>query len=182
MAEHPCNSVCTRPSRLVIRTRHGYLAQVTTPQPRAGCLAKRSPGREAHQPMKQPNLQITMFRLRRAMAPLALLAALAAAPAVAGQSQATLESGISSSTAKEGALSAAIQTDSHKIDGFQGSIDDLQGRLSALESSLAVEHEVLERLRSQLKAASRAQTSTAFSPASRRSSEPSCLRTLHSNR
>ena len=76
-----------------------------------------------------------------------------AAPALAGQSQGALENGISSSTAKEGALGAAIQADSHKIDGFQGSIDDLQGRLSALESSLTVERKLLERLRSQLKAA-----------------------------
>jgi hypothetical protein len=96
---------------------------------------------------------ISFLRLRHAVASLALLAALAAAPALAGQSQSALESGISSSTAKEGALGASIRADSHRIDGFQGSIDDLQGRLSALESSLAVEHAVLERLRSQLKGA-----------------------------
>jgi len=89
-------------------------------------------------------------RLRHAAALLALPAALAAAPALAGQSQGSLESGISSSTAKEGTLSEAIKADSHQIDGFQGSIDDLQGRLSALESSLAIEREVLDRLRSQL--------------------------------
>src|ERR1700722_14730113 len=90
------------------------------------------------------------LRLRHAAALLMLPAALAAAPALAGQSQGSLESGISSSTAKEGALSEAIKADSHQIDGFQGSIDDLQGRLSALESSLAIEREVLDRLRSQL--------------------------------
>lgn len=78
---------------------------------------------------------------------------MATAPALAGQSQGALESGISSSTAKEGSLSAAIRADSHQIDGFQGSIEDLQGRLSALESSLAIEREVLDRLRSQLGAA-----------------------------
>jgi peptidoglycan hydrolase CwlO-like protein len=81
---------------------------------------------------------------------LALLVATAAAPALAGQSQGALESGISSSTAKEGSLSAAIKADSRKIDGFQGSIDDLRARLSALEASLAVERELLERLRGQL--------------------------------
>lgn len=90
------------------------------------------------------------IRLRHAAALLALPAALATAPALAGQSQGSLESGISSSTAKEGSLSEAIKADSHQIDGFQGSIDDLQGRLSALESSLAIEREVLNRLRSQL--------------------------------
>jgi peptidoglycan hydrolase CwlO-like protein len=91
--------------------------------------------------------------VRHAIALLGLLAAAAAGPALAGQSQGALESGISSSTAREGALGAAIQADSHRIDGFQGSIDDLQGRLSALESSLTVERELLERLRSRLKAA-----------------------------
>jgi hypothetical protein len=103
--------------------------------------------------MKPRNLQIPALRLRHAVAPLALLAALAAAPALAGQSQGALESGISSSTAKEGALSTAIQADSHEIDGFQGSIDNLQARLSALESSLSIERELLDRLKSQLKAA-----------------------------
>jgi hypothetical protein len=96
---------------------------------------------------------LSSVRVRYAIALLVLLGGLACAPALAGQSQGALESGISSSTAKESALSAAIQADSHKIDGFQGSIEDLQGRLSALESSLAVEHRVLERLRSQLRAA-----------------------------
>jgi peptidoglycan hydrolase CwlO-like protein len=93
------------------------------------------------------------IRLRHAVALLGLLAAAAAAPALAGQSQGALENGISSSTAKEGALSAAIAGDSHKIEGFQGSINDLQGRLSALESSLTFERELLERLKAQLKAA-----------------------------
>jgi len=103
--------------------------------------------------MKTRKPPTSFLRLRHAGTLLALLAALAATPALAGQSQSALESGISSSTAKEGTLGAAIQADSHQIDGFQGSIDDLQGRLSALESSLAIEHEVLERLRSQLKGA-----------------------------
>jgi peptidoglycan hydrolase CwlO-like protein len=103
--------------------------------------------------MKPRSLQIPPVRLRYAAALLVLLAASVAAPALAGQSQGALESGISSSTAKEGALSAAIQADSHQIDGFQGSIDDLQSRLSALESSLAIEREVLDKLRVQLGAA-----------------------------
>jgi hypothetical protein len=92
-------------------------------------------------------------RPRHVLALLALLAAFAAAPALAGQSQQALESGISSSTAKEGSLSAEIKADSHQIDGFQGSIEDLQARLSALESSLTIERELLERLRGQLKGA-----------------------------
>jgi uncharacterized coiled-coil protein SlyX len=103
--------------------------------------------------MKMSHFHLPVVRLRHAVALLALLAAAAAAPALAGQSQGTLESGISSSTAKEGALGAAIASDSRTIDGFQGNIDDLQGRLSALESSLAVERELLEHLKAQLGAA-----------------------------
>ena len=103
--------------------------------------------------MRFPDLQLRSIRPRYAVALLTLLVALAASPALGGQSQGALENGISSSTAKESALKAAIQADSHKIDGFQGSIDDLHARLSALESSLAVERELLERLRSQLRVA-----------------------------
>jgi peptidoglycan hydrolase CwlO-like protein len=103
--------------------------------------------------MKINDFHPARIRLRQAGVLLVLLGAVAAAPALAGQSQGTLESGISSSTAKEGSLGAAIHADSHRINGFQGSIDNLQGRLSALESSLAVERELLERLRGQLKTA-----------------------------
>jgi septal ring factor EnvC (AmiA/AmiB activator) len=103
--------------------------------------------------MRLPDLQPRSLRPRHALALLALLGLAAAAPALGGQSQGALESGISSSTAKEGALGAAIRADSHKIDSFQGSIADLHARLSALESSLAFERELLERLRSRLKGA-----------------------------
>jgi hypothetical protein len=92
-------------------------------------------------------------RLRYALALLALLAAAAAAPALAGQSQGALESGISSSTAKASALSAEIQADSKKIDGFQGSIEDLKARLGALETTLGVEKALLNRLEAQLASA-----------------------------
>jgi peptidoglycan hydrolase CwlO-like protein len=103
--------------------------------------------------MKIRHLHLPPLRLRHVLALLALLAAAAAAPALAGQSQGALESGISSSTAKESALGAEIRADSHQINGFQGSIDDLQARLSALESSLTIERELLERLKGQLKGA-----------------------------
>ncbi len=103
--------------------------------------------------MKITRPHLPQLRLRYALTVLALLPAAAAAPALAGQSQGSLESSIGSSTAKASSLSAEIQADSGKIDGFQGSIDDLQGRLSALESSLAIEHELLDRLQSRLKTA-----------------------------
>jgi uncharacterized coiled-coil protein SlyX len=92
---------------------------------------------------------------RRLAVSLALLASAVAAPALAlaSQSQGELESGISASSSKESALKAAIQADAQRIDGFQGSIDDLHARLSALESSLAFERGLLERLKSQLHSA-----------------------------
>jgi septal ring factor EnvC (AmiA/AmiB activator) len=97
--------------------------------------------------------KLPSVRLRYALASLALLAATAAAPALAGQSQGALENGISSSKAKESRLSAEIQADSSKIDGFQGSIDDLKARLDALETTLGVEKDLLNRLKAQLASA-----------------------------
>ena len=101
--------------------------------------------------MKRTDLRA--IRLRHAIALLALLATAAAAPALAGQSQGALESGISASSAKEGTVSAGIRADSQKIAGFQGSIEDLRARLSALEESLATERNLLDHLRSQLSSA-----------------------------
>ncbi|HTD58735.1 MAG TPA: hypothetical protein VK672_07550 [Solirubrobacteraceae bacterium] len=103
--------------------------------------------------MRLRDFQPASIRLRYASALLVLLVAIAAAPALAGHSQGALESGIASSTSKEGAVSAAIQADSHKINGFQGSIDDLHARLSALEASLTFERRLLEKLKAQLRAA-----------------------------
>lgn len=95
----------------------------------------------------------TPVRARYACALLALFATAVATPALAGQSQGTLENGISTSSAREGSVSAGIRADSQKIAGFQGNIGDLQARLSALETSLATERRLLSHLRSQLKAA-----------------------------
>jgi peptidoglycan hydrolase CwlO-like protein len=84
---------------------------------------------------------------------LAVAVALAVGPGAAGGSQGSLEGRIAASGAREGELRSGIGADAHQIDGFQGSIDDLQTRLSALESSLAVERRVLASLRSELRAA-----------------------------
>jgi hypothetical protein len=95
----------------------------------------------------------------RALAPVLLaIAIVIAAPILAGgvaagSTPGALEGGIAASRAHEGQLSAGIGADTHQIEGFQGSINDLQTRLSALESSLAIEHNVLAGLRSQLGAA-----------------------------
>ncbi len=82
-----------------------------------------------------------------------LIAAFSAGPALAGQSQGALESGISASMEREGALNSGIQSDTSKIDSFQGSIDDLKARLDALETSLHIERELLDRVKAQLSTA-----------------------------
>jgi peptidoglycan hydrolase CwlO-like protein len=84
---------------------------------------------------------------------LTLAATVAAGSVAVGSSPGTLEGRLAATQAREGALSAGIHHDTQRIEGFQGSIDDLQTRLGALESSLAVERSVLASLRSQLSAA-----------------------------
>lgn len=96
---------------------------------------------------------INLARARRTLAWLALALGLIATPALAGQSQGELEHGISAANSRDGELNAGIAADSHAIAGFQGSIDDLQARLSALETSLAYEQGLLSRLKSQLRSA-----------------------------
>lgn len=80
----------------------------------------------------------------------ALLLAGLSGSALGGQSQGELEHGISAANSHEGELNAGIAADSRKIEGFQGSIDDLHARLSALETSLAYEQGLLSRLKTQL--------------------------------
>jgi peptidoglycan hydrolase CwlO-like protein len=104
-----------------------------------------------------------MRRLRRSSsAPLVVLAVVLAAvvagmaavgPIAAGSTPGTLEGRIAASQAHEGQLHSGISADTHQIAGFQGSIDDLQTRLNALESSLAIERRLLASLRSQLHSA-----------------------------
>ena len=87
-----------------------------------------------------------------AVAALATVAAVAG-PGAIGATSHSLESRIAASQAREGELRSGVGADTHQIEGFQGNIDDLQTRLSALESSLSVERNVLSSLRSQLGAA-----------------------------
>jgi hypothetical protein len=81
------------------------------------------------------------------------LAATIAVGSVAASTPGSLEERISSSREHEGRLRDGIGADSHQIDGFRGSIDDLQTRLSALETSLSVERNLLASIRSQLSVA-----------------------------
>jgi peptidoglycan hydrolase CwlO-like protein len=82
---------------------------------------------------------------------LAIAVTVVAAPhAAVGSTPGALEGGISASQAREGQLHSGIGADTHQIEGFQGSIDDLQTRLNALESSLALERSQLLSLKSKL--------------------------------
>jgi peptidoglycan hydrolase CwlO-like protein len=74
-------------------------------------------------------------------------------PGAVGSTSGSLEDRIAASRAREGELRSGVGADTHRIEGFQGSIDDLRTRLSALESSLSVERGVLSSLRAQLRAA-----------------------------
>jgi peptidoglycan hydrolase CwlO-like protein len=100
-----------------------------------------------------------MSRSPRPLIALAVVLATAAAgmaalgPIAAGSTPGTLESRIAASQAREGEVRSGIGADTHQIEGFQGSISDLQTRLDALESSLAIERRLLASLRSQLRAA-----------------------------
>ncbi|HEY2140780.1 MAG TPA: hypothetical protein VGG98_01820 [Solirubrobacteraceae bacterium] len=79
------------------------------------------------------------------------IAVTALAPhAAVGSTPGTLESRISASQSHEARLHSGIGADTHQIQGFQGSIDDLQTRLSALESALALERSQLLDLKSKL--------------------------------
>jgi peptidoglycan hydrolase CwlO-like protein len=100
------------------------------------------------------------FRPRRAGALACVIVATIAAIviaggplAAAGSTSGTLESRIAASQARAGKLHSGIGADTRQIEGFQGTIDDLQTRLGALESSLDVERDLLASLRSQLRAA-----------------------------
>jgi peptidoglycan hydrolase CwlO-like protein len=110
-----------------------------------------------------PRFSHHMRRLRRAgsarLVLLTVILATAAAgmatlgPIAAGSTPGTLEGRIAASQAREGQVRSGISADTHQIEGFQGSINDLHTRLDALEASLAVERRLLASLRSQLRAA-----------------------------
>ncbi len=92
-------------------------------------------------------------RLRQFGGLVALIAAVAAVGSASARSPGTIEHGIASSHAREGQVRAGIRADNNQIAGFQGRIDDLQARLSALQSSLDVERGLLHRLKTQLRVA-----------------------------
>jgi peptidoglycan hydrolase CwlO-like protein len=62
----------------------------------------------------------------------------------------SLESRIAAEQSRKSELHAGIGADDRQIEGFQGSIEDLQTRLNALESSLTTEHDQLVKLQTEL--------------------------------
>ncbi len=91
--------------------------------------------------------------LAAALAIVALSAgALAVGPAGASSSG-SLEGRIAAAQSRGGELHSGINADSRRIEGFQGSIDDLRTRLSALEGSLALERAQLAKLKVELASA-----------------------------
>ncbi len=100
------------------------------------------------------------LRRRRARRTLAFTFAVAACGSVvigtaasSGSTPGALEGKISATGAREGEVRSGIHADTRQIDGFEGSIEDLQARLSALESSLTIERNLLASIRSQLSVA-----------------------------
>jgi peptidoglycan hydrolase CwlO-like protein len=110
-----------------------------------------------HRPQRRSGPHIPARGRSRVAVAAALLAAFGTSVAIgsvaAGSTPSSLESKIAASQSREGQVRSDIGADSHQIAGFQGSIDDLQTRLSALESSLRVERELLASIRSQLSVA-----------------------------
>ncbi len=80
----------------------------------------------------------------------AIAMALAGGEVATGSDAGSLEGRLAASQARAGELHAGIGADASRIEGFQGSIEDLHTRLSALEASLAVERRLLLSLKQQL--------------------------------
>jgi peptidoglycan hydrolase CwlO-like protein len=110
-----------------------------------------SSSRRSHR-LSQP-VYARLLALAAVLATTVTAAAVLGPVVAAGSSSGALEGRIAASEARESELHSGIGADTHQIEGFQGSIDDLQTRLNALESSLDTERNLLASLRSQLRTA-----------------------------
>jgi septal ring factor EnvC (AmiA/AmiB activator) len=68
----------------------------------------------------------------------------------AGPSRGDLAGRYATGQQRAGQLQSQIQSDGEKIQGYQGTIAELRGRLSAIERSLAIQEQLLHRVRFQL--------------------------------
>jgi len=91
-------------------------------------------------------------QLRRAAAAGALAVVAAAIAAV--PSKGDLASRYSAGQQRAGQLQSAISAENTRIAGYQGTISSLEGRLQVIERSVAIQAGLLDRVRSQLSAAS----------------------------
>jgi peptidoglycan hydrolase CwlO-like protein len=90
----------------------------------------------------------------RYAAPTAVLVALAAAlHATAGHGAVSLSDRVSAGQQQAGRLSGQIQAETNKIQGYEGTIGSLEGRLSVIERSVVAQEQQLSRVRGQLSAA-----------------------------
>jgi uncharacterized coiled-coil protein SlyX len=94
---------------------------------------------------------IRLLTLRR----ISLLALLAAIAVVipAGSSSGDLAGSVAAGQGRVSQLKSAIDSETSKIQGFQGTVSTLQTRLSAIEQSVAVQEGLLAGVRNQLTAA-----------------------------
>jgi peptidoglycan hydrolase CwlO-like protein len=89
-------------------------------------------------------------KLRLRVLAIALPIALAWAAAMASSGRADLASRYSAHQQRAGQLQSAIQADTTKIEGFEGTIGSLQARLAVVERSLAIQERLLGRVREDL--------------------------------
>jgi peptidoglycan hydrolase CwlO-like protein len=90
-------------------------------------------------------------RLVHLLVALAFGAALVAATAAAAPTPNGLQDRVSHAQDRERALRGSINSDTIKIEGFQGRLDDLLRRLAGIQASLDSERSELQRLQSQLR-------------------------------
>jgi peptidoglycan hydrolase CwlO-like protein len=89
-------------------------------------------------------------KFRRRVLVISLAAAFVCAAIMASSGRADLAGRYSAHQQRAGQLQSAIQSDSTRIRGFEGTISSLQSRLNAVESSLAVQERLLGQVRDEL--------------------------------
>src|SRR3954453_11691686 len=97
--------------------------------------------------------RLMVRRSIHALLAVAVLAVLAAAGASAAPTPQGLQGGISSARDRERTLLGSMRSDTIRINGFQGRLDDLLHRLAGIQASLDSERSELARIQGQLRAA-----------------------------
>src|SRR5882724_3037972 len=108
---------------------------MSTPRPRPTRVARRRERRARRRRRALRTLAGTLV--------IAACAGVVIGTAASGSTPGALEDKITAAQAREGQVRSGIRADTHQIAGFEGNIEDLQTRLSALESSLTIERNLL---------------------------------------